>query len=848
MARQELFVNDTLIPLKEDVPVITTYTIADIREPYNRKSSGTKTIVIPGSKEVNKLFGHIFEIGIDGTFNPNLKAEAVLLVDTVPIITGIMQLIKINVADKDTLEYECCIHSSTVDLFAEWGDAKLEDLDLSIYNHNVTDKDLQWNSTGDSIVSSGSTTAYALGTGYVYPNIHYGGTYFSPIAAKPVFHASVLYPAIYAKTYIDKMFSLAGFRYTSNFFTGAFFKSLIIPYPGGPLNTVATTIFASVTLRAQTVPAFAQIGLRIIHPSGKEEIYRDDTWETLSATAKSVTLPNIELYLEPGTIVQVLIWPVTNDVSVDPGSSLFVYTGDYFLNAELTIGRAAAKVGDKISQIDREPYIIPYNSEVSDVDDMYSATTHAFTIPYNSIGSYIPKDVKLRDFFKSLVTMFNLYVQPDKDDPRLIRVEPFLDFYTSNSTVDWSDKLAIDKPMDITPMGELQAKTFLFTYATDGDYYNKDYTDEWSEIYGQKRVEVDNDFLKEEKKIEAGFAPTPIVGLTHSTMVVPMIVKQQPKTPEEENIFKGKIRILIYGGRKSLTNGQVWRHADASGYTERSEYAFAGHVNDPQSPTYDINFGTVQAVLYYMRNPGNYTDNNLYNKYWKQYMAEITDKDSKLVTAYFYLNPQDIRQLDFANYVFADKHIYRLHQVIDYEALDMRLAKVELLEIKNGVPFVQSTAAIRNRFPVPRFGEVLQKQTDIDAAGTSSLFDQPVPLVDSPGDGYVVQVLGVTTTVLGGTTAYGTNTNLQVCYESALGSPVMTDSVALTQTTGTTGACANCTGGTTIYPNQGLVAYVQDGNPEGGDAALRISVLYRLVPTGVALPTTSGYTPPPAPP
>ncbi len=42
-----------------------------------------------------------------------------------------------------------------------------------------------------------------------------------------------MYPAIYIKQIVDKIFSQSGYRYESNFFNSVIFKRLIMPFTGG---------------------------------------------------------------------------------------------------------------------------------------------------------------------------------------------------------------------------------------------------------------------------------------------------------------------------------------------------------------------------------------------------------------------------------------------------------------------------------------------------------------------------------------------------------------------------------------------------------------------------------------
>ena len=64
-------------------------------------------------------------------------------------------------------------------------------------------------------------------------------------------------------------------------------------------------------------------------------------------------------------------------------------------------------------------------------------------------------------------------------------------------------------------------------------------------------------------------------------------------------------------------------------------------------------------------------------------MAEITDKDSKLLTGAFRLTSKDIFDLDFGKPVYLDGALWRLNKIIDYNASEPDTCKVELLKIIN---------------------------------------------------------------------------------------------------------------------------------------------------------------------
>lgn len=62
-------------------------------------------------------------------------------------------------------------------------------------------------------------------------------------------------------------------------------------------------------------------------------------------------------------------------------------------------------------------------------------------------------------------------------------------------------------------------------------------------------------------------------------------------------------------------------------------------------------------------------------------MAEITDKDSRLLSGMIKLNETDIYNLDFSKFIYIDGGIYRLQKLIDYAAGENEPTKAELLKV-----------------------------------------------------------------------------------------------------------------------------------------------------------------------
>ena len=99
--------------------------------------------------------------------------------------------------------------------------------------------------------------------------------------------------------------------------------------------------------------------------------------------------------------------------------------------------------------------LITFNASNQFFNSLSSTISPNELIPYNAV---IPKNVKKKDFVNSIIKMFNLYVEPSKDYPNTLRIEPRDDYYQSGTLKDWTRKLNTNTTIDEQILGETQNK------------------------------------------------------------------------------------------------------------------------------------------------------------------------------------------------------------------------------------------------------------------------------------------------------------------------------------------------------------------------------------------------------
>jgi len=216
----------------DDLNISLTYQIDDIEDITIKKSSFSKTIILPGTPINNEYFKNIFDVNIDiseTSYNPKKALPVQVLIGDELVFQGNIQLLNI-ITNQKQVDYEVVITGVFKNIIVLLADYYLNQLNLDEYDHyrNVTTISNTW----DNYISINNPLSSVLttpGDGYIYPLIVNGQNPVTATNGLIKFNSFDLNPAVYVKTLIDKIFEFAGFTYTSNFFDSEYFRSLVVP-------------------------------------------------------------------------------------------------------------------------------------------------------------------------------------------------------------------------------------------------------------------------------------------------------------------------------------------------------------------------------------------------------------------------------------------------------------------------------------------------------------------------------------------------------------------------------------------------------------------------------------------
>ena len=733
------------VPFGVSIPIPITYQLADVRDPDKRNASFSKTVEIFGTNEINKIFENIFDVNTaTQNFNKNLKTDCKYYVNDIETFRGSLQLIKININPDKSIVYECSVVGEGGSIFFDIGDKLIvgnpdsaDDLDFSAYNH-----------TYNRATQISTRSNVGTGLDVVYPFIDKGSnggseTIWNVSDFLPCFHAKeyiekILTKAGYtinsafltsaeAKTLIvypnlsevkldsgqlnDSQFYIgdttgtgtvfpiniqSGNKYvyplsdttTSPFFDlgGQYSSPIVTINNPGKYNLVSIQDLS--VIWSHTNPVVTKVRFYYLEVRAGIEASFDGgaTWSYIAQTTTlwknqvinysnldadfSIPVTTGEIVLTAGTMLRhsiILSTPV-------PTFPPFLIWEDYVGNP-ITTGTGSFDIGWNVasppSYLGTQFYGLLTNKSIVDGQTMIC-------------NNALPIKTKQKDLFKSILQHFNLYIQPNKYNPKELLIEDYSTFY-NDDIINYENRTDLSIKESINP-NLLEAKRYIYRYKQDNDYYNKEYQTKYSEPFGTETLIIENDFTKEDKINEIIFSPTPNVANYDLGIAMPRIFALESGI---KKTIVPNIRLLYCSGVKTAGYPITYRNLYDSDLLS-TDYLYAGHTDDAFNPTMDLNFGVPKEVYYSYIN-AYFTDNNSYNRFHKPYLTNITHRDSKFVIKYLWLNPVDIYKFSFRHRWFIDGAYYIVNKIIGYDPTQERSIQCELIKVLESNVFSPSS-------------------------------------------------------------------------------------------------------------------------------------------------------------
>jgi hypothetical protein len=722
-----------VLDVRPDVNVPLTFSVGEIRDITKRTGTFSKTIVLPSTDNNNRILNHYYDVNIDaGTFDLTKITHCQVYQNDVLILEdAILQLVAVNKtqttdAYEQVANYEVLIKDTKAELFTAITNAELTDIDFSDLNHY---------SNSSSIIS---TYAFTQANGYKY---------VLPYDTDNLYNVRQLKPAIYAKTYFDRIFANAGFTYTWAAQAAARFDKLLIPYNGDE-NQIDWSDYKVLASNVYNTNANQPTNGNFIG------FVEDIVGWTEDQDPQGLFAPASGLYTAP--------------TDTDPAASQgyeFKSTITYQLRV---FNYGAAPVQPYVFNSQSATYVpqartfTPYLKAVGPSLQGASAfltpTTISTFIPvggsvfgtysnlvvtspsgYISTSDILRLQVGLQSNWQFGLTTWRtaagvpaqVTIQVEITDIQLeitpnSNTQPIGGFVTMNEYVPQKIKQS-DFVKSIFTMYNLfadvdpeQPNNIILTHRDE--YYDNGDEKDWTNKLAKDREQnleflpdVTNKRLILTYKQDTDSANQLYFDTTrevygqleyifNSEYVKDIDTKELifSPTPITSTTFgaivpmidgqtpKTGLRILYDGGVQPCGSYDLI-DGGLTGTYGVTTYPAITHFDNANTPSFDLNFGTCDFYYY---QPQTLTNNNLYNLYWRRTINQINE--GKMLTAFFRLTEADIHGLKLNDKIRIDNSWWNINKVMDYNANADTLTKVELISVDTELelaPFISNTGA-----------------------------------------------------------------------------------------------------------------------------------------------------------
>ena len=237
------------ITSSDDFPLSLNYQNFDIRDFNSRSGSFSKTFKVPATKNVNKLFNHIYKDGNVDAKNVLKDLPSTIYADHTPIMTGKLRVSQIY-KNANVLEYECLFLGDNMDWADSIKNLDLDDLKFSSQPYSSYPPTISADFVFDNPRETFNNVSYSkFHDKLIYPHLTVGEGDLSVNGTL----SSDFVPCVFVKNVWDKIFLAQGYNVVSTFCDSTLFENLIMPIIFQKPKEVLDVSFGKVSMSADEI-------------------------------------------------------------------------------------------------------------------------------------------------------------------------------------------------------------------------------------------------------------------------------------------------------------------------------------------------------------------------------------------------------------------------------------------------------------------------------------------------------------------------------------------------------------------------------------------------------------------
>ena len=466
------------IELFNDEKISITSSIQNVNDISKVFTDYSQSFTIPASDTNNEIFRHWYENSLDNGYNQNFRYNGYIEIDTQVFRTGKWQLESATVKDNRIEDYKITFYGNLVSLSDKFGEDKLKDIqELNDYTISYTGASVQ-----DKITTTSDTDlAFPLiSSNRVW---EYGGGGAQDISQNSHhMHYYELFPALKIARIFDAIENKYGVSFNGNFLTQSrFTKAYLWLKNRDVFNPLSARILMEYTPDA-TGHDYLTINPDnfVINPNVINELNSNTPtgYSFVASGLYQFTFSASTTYVVSVFLNDAFLFNVTGTGVA--ASFQLPFTGGVY-KVYLSTTTAVTYSNAVISNI------FEYDDANNTLSTLTTSGTGGGTSVANlDLPSFMP-DIKVSDFFSSVLKMFNLTAF--SFDEQNYTLEQLENWYYQGEIKDFSENCVTDFEYErIKPYRKVN-----FEYEKSESFLNRAYYDNASKEYGNLNYQFNND-------------------------------------------------------------------------------------------------------------------------------------------------------------------------------------------------------------------------------------------------------------------------------------------------------------------------------------------------------------------
>ena len=371
-------------------------------------------------------------------------------------------------------------------------------------------------------------------------------------------------------------------------------------------------------------------------------------------------------------------------------------TNTYFITGQTT--SAGSLFGTDLYFVSFTKNAIPFTVKGATFKILKSPVVLPYTI---ELYKEMSCDQKQIDFITNINRTFNLVVVEHPTKTKTLIIEPMVDYIGKGELLDWTEKVDYDATQNIYPTTNLINGTIFASNKADKDYVNTEYTKRSNKTFGQNQFDLNIDYKNNTTNLTQTLGQNTdyylnASGDTNIALPCYFITKENNNNgnstfeyrpfrsiPRQTfmsvsiptgNTQTGPFFYRYAGTNNPFTNIGLTAMGTYPNYNRNTTYPFA--IEDFSHYTiYDSsNTFTTDEIVY----P---TLENQYDRYYRDYVEDLTDDENKIYQVSMYLTPWEVANLYYDETIMIKNTKFRINKISGLSLLTPGMCNVELVKL-----------------------------------------------------------------------------------------------------------------------------------------------------------------------